>query len=647
MPISLQNEKRLPQGRLAIVSYGIVGMIGLLLFGFWKLQIIDSERYAQLAERNRVRSIPIIAPRGSMLDREGRILVDNYPSFSVLLLRDSPSLAERLLPQIAEGLGMTLDDLNQQIEAAKAMPKFQPIVIKPEATPADIAFIESHRADIPVIEMMMVHRRRYPQGGFFAHASGYVGEVGADEVASSDSKLRPGDIVGQTGLEREYNDVLMGTDGLRRVIVNSIGKEVGRLEQQDAIPGKPIKLTIDYDLQAAAEAALSGGKGAVVALDPRNGDVLAMASRPTYDPNDFAIRISRDEWGQLSEDPDRPLLNRAIQAQLAPGSVFKIIMSTAMLESKAIPENYTVFCPGYATFYGRTFHCWDKKGHGEVDLHKAIVHSCDVFFYNVGKELGIDRIAYYAIKLGLGGKTKIDLPGEDSGVVPSEEWKERLFHQKWYAGETISVAIGQGAVTTTPLQLARTIGGIANGGKFLQPHLLMTNGAVPEVDFALAESTVEQVTQGMYGVVNEGGTGGALKLTGVELCGKSGSAQVISNEGKARAGHSADLKDNAWFVGYAPRRNPEIVVAALVQGGMHGADAAGPVTRAVIKAYYDKKTAKQGQNYTVDYKHLDFPQEKENTGDRGSLSANVQGQPAAQPNPPAAGGVNAKVKANQ
>jgi len=647
VPISLQNEKRLPQGRLAIVSYGIVGMIGLLLFGFWKLQIIDSERYAQLAERNRVRSIPIIAPRGTMLDREGRILVDNYPSFSVLLLRDSPSQTERLLPQIADGLGMTLDDLNQQIEAANSMPKFQPIVIKPEATPSDIAFIESHRADIPVLEMLMVHRRRYPQGGFFAHASGYVGEVGADQVASSDSKLRPGDIVGQTGLEREYNDVLMGTDGLRRVIVNSVGKEVGRLEQQDAIPGKPIKMTIDYDLQVAAEAALSGGKGAVVALDPRNGDVLAMASRPTYDPNDFAIRISRDEWTQLSEDPDRPLLNRAIQAQLAPGSVFKIIMSTAMLESKAIPENYTVFCPGYASFYGRTFHCWDKKGHGVVDLHKAIVHSCDVFFYNVGKELGIDRIAYYAIKLGLGSKTKIDLPGEDAGVVPSEEWKERLFHQKWYAGETISVAIGQGAVTTTPLQLARTIGGIANGGKFLQPHLLMTNAAVPEVDFALAENTVEQVTQGMYGVVNEGGTGGALKLTGVELCGKSGSAQVISNEGKARAAHSSDLKDNAWFVGYAPRRNPEIVVAALVQGGMHGADAAGPVTRAVIKAYYDKKTAKQGQNYTVDYKHLEFPQEQEKTKDTGSLSANVQGHPAAQQNASAPEALNANVKANR
>src|ERR1019366_1511557 len=294
------NDKRLPTERLTVVSYVIVGVISLLLFGFWKLQIIDSDRYAQMAERNRVRSIPIIAPRGSMLDREGRVLVDNYPSFSVLLLRDDPAQVEKLLPQIADGLGMTLDDVNQEIEASRAMPKFQPIVIKPEANPSDIAFIESHRADIPVLEMLMVHRRRYPHDSFMAHVSGYVGEVNAEQVEDSDSKLRPGDIVGKTGLERQYNDTLMGTDGLRRVIVNSIGKEMGRLEQQDAIPGKPIKLTIDYDLQVAAEAALGGKKGAAVALDPRTGEVLAMASRPAFDPNDFAISISRDQWAKLN-----------------------------------------------------------------------------------------------------------------------------------------------------------------------------------------------------------------------------------------------------------------------------------------------------------------------------------------------------------
>ena len=609
MAISFLNDKRLPQDRLTVISYFIVGMIALLLSGFWKLQIVDSERYAQLAERNRVRAIPVIAPRGSMLDREGRVLVDNYPSFSVLLLRDSPSQVEKLLPQIADGLGMSLDDVRQQIDAAKAMPKFQPIVIKPEASPSDIAFIESHRADIPVLEMLMVHRRRYPRGGFLAHTSGYVGEVSAEEVEASDMKLKPGDIVGKTGLERQYNSTLMGTDGLRRVIVNSVGKEVGRLEQQDAIPGKPIKLTIDYDLQVAAEEALGEKLGAAVALDPRTGEVLAMASHPAYDPNDFAVSIPRDEWVSLNEDPDRPLLNRAIQAQLAPGSVFKIVMATAMLESKVIPQNFTVFCPGYATFYGRTFHCWEKKGHGEVELHKAIVHSCDVFFYTVGKELGIDRISYYATQLGLGRKTGIDLPSEETGMIPSEEWKERVFHQKWYAGETISVAIGQGAVTTTPLQLAHTIGGIAMGGVFKQPHFLASNQPVPEVDFPLKENSVEQVTQGMYGVVNEGGTGGALKLTGVELCGKSGSAQVISNEGKKKAVSTSDLKDNAWFVGYAPRRNPEIVVGALIQGGMHGADAAGPVTRAIIKAYYDKKAARQGQNYTVNYQRIELPQD--------------------------------------
>jgi penicillin-binding protein 2 len=601
--ISLQNDKRMPQGRLAIVSYVIVGMIALLLFGFWKIQLIDSDRYSELAERNRVRSIPIIAPRGTMLDRDGRVLVDNYPSFSVLLLRDDPAQLQKLLPQIADGLSMTLDEVKQEIDSAKAMPKFQPIVIKPEATPSDIAFIESHRADVPVLEMLMVHRRRYPRDSFLAHVSGYVGEVSAEQVDDSDSDLKPGDIVGKTGLEAQYNSTLMGTDGLRRVIVNSIGKEVGRLEQQDAIPGKPIKLTIDYDLQAVAEQALVGKMGAVVALDPRTGEVLAMVSRPAYDPNDFAVSISRDEWTKLNEDPDKPLLNRAIQAQLAPGSVFKIFETTAMLESKAIPADFRVSCPGYATFYGRVFHDSEKGGDGDVDLHKAIVRSCDVYFYNVGQRLGIDRISYYATKLGLGRKTGIDLPGENFGLVPSEEWKERVFHQKWYAGETISVAVGQGATQVTPMQLAYTIGGIALGGVYHQPHLLMTSQPVPEVDFPISESTTDFVTQAMWGVVNEGGTAAASKLPGIEFCGKTGTAQVIGLQNKGRAAKGTQTKNNAWFVGFAPRRNPEIVVAVLVQAGGFGAEAAAPIARQVVKAYYDKKNLQDGQKYTVPDQH--------------------------------------------
>ena len=593
MSLWFQNENRLPQTRLTVISYTIVALMALLLLGFWKLQIIHSDLYSQLAERNRVRSIPIIAPRGAMLDRYGRVIVDNYPSFSVLLLRDDLQEVEQLLPQIADGLGVSQNDLQEQIEAANSLPHFQPIVIKPEASPADIAFIESHRADIPVLEMLMVHRRRYPKGGFMAHVSGYVGEVSSEQIEESNGRYKPGDIVGKAGLERQYNEQLMGVDGSRRSMVNSVGREVGRLGQTDAIPGKPIRLTIDYDLQLVAEQALAGKRGAVVAIDPNSGEVLAMSSQPSYDPNDFAVRISKEEWQQLNEDPERPLLDRAIQAQLAPGSIFKILMATAMLESHALPADYHVFCPGSAEFYGRVFHDWEKKGHGNVDLHQAIVHSCDVFFYNVGKQLGIDRISFYAGNLGLGQKTGVDLPGEESGVMPSEAWKQRVFHRKWYPGETISVAIGQGAIAATPIQLAYMIGGIVARGRFHQPHVLLTDTAAPGIDFPISDSTVDTVTEGMYGVVNEpGGTASASRLPDIELCGKTGSAQVISNQALARVGKHADLKDNAWFVGFAPRQNPEIVVAVLVQGGEHGASAAAPIAKDVVKAYYDKKQGK-------------------------------------------------------
>ncbi len=602
-----ESEHKLPQSRLAIVSYVIVGIVGLLLLGFWKLQVIDADRYTLLAERNRIRTIPIIAPRGKMLDREGRVLVDNYPSFSVLLLRDDPEELERNLATIAEGLSMPLEELQREVEAAGGLPKFHPLIVKPEASQADIAFIESHRADLPLLEMLMVHRRRYFQNGFLAHASGYVGEVSAQQVEASNGRLRPGDIVGKSGLERQYNDVLMGTDGLRRAIVNSVGREVGRLEQTDAIPGKPIELTIDYDLQVMAEQALAGRKGSVVALDPRSGEILAMVSHPAPDSNVFAVRVPSEEWKRLNEDEDRPLLNRAIQAQLAPGSVFKIFMAAAILESKAVPENLTIFCPGYGTFYGRQFRChtFDKGGHGLVDFHKAVVQSCDIFFYEAGKRLGIDRISYYAYQLGLGRKTGIDLPSEESGLVPSEDWKKRVLKQPWYPGETISVAIGQGATTTTPLQLAMTIGGIASGGVFKQPHLLKTKQNVPDFRFPLAEHTTEIITQAMYGVVNEGGTAAASRLEGIEFCGKTGSSQLISNEGRKRIGGGRRFTDNAWFVGYAPRRNPEIVVAVLVEHGEHGSTAAAPVARDIIKRYYEKKSQRGQQQYTVEYKRFE------------------------------------------
>ena len=635
MPYSFHNDNRLPQGRLAMASYVIVGMIGVLLLGFWKLQIIDAEKYSSMAERNRVRSIPVIAPRGRMLDRDGRVLVDNRPSFSVLLLRDDPALVEKNLPGIADGLNIKLEDLREDLSTTRNLPKFQPIIIKPEASDADIAFIESHRSDIPILEMISISRRRYLPGGFMAHASGYVGEVSEAQIEASNGRFRPGDFAGKTGLERQYNDLLMGTDGMRRVIVNSVGKEVGRLSTQEAIPGKQIQLTIDYDLQQVAEQSLGTRPGAVVALDPRSGEVLAMVSRPTPDPNDFSVRVSNEIWKRLNEDPLHPMLNRAIQAQLAPGSVFKIITATAMLEDKVPPESYTAFCPGYAYFYGRQFKCWvfGKSSHGVVNFRKAILDSCDIFFYNVGMKLGIDRLAYYATKMGIGHKTGIDLPSEEPGLMPSQEWVERAFHRKWYPGETISVSTGQGAVTTTPLQLARTIGGIAMGGVFKQPHLLKDAQNVGEERFGISEPTVQKITDAMYGVVNDGGTGASLKLAGVELSGKSGTAQVIGYSARDRVGKQKKFEDNAWFVGYAPRRNPEIVVAVLVQeSGQHGGTASGPVVRDIIKAYYDKKNKNNVQT-TVEYQHFNFDNGT-NPAQAAVLVNDVQSPAPAKPGAP-------------
>jgi penicillin-binding protein 2 len=605
-----RNDNRLPQARLAIASYIIVGMIGVLLLGFWKLQVIDADKYSSLAERNRVRYIPVIAPRGRMLDRDGRVLVDNRPAFSVLLLRDDPALVEKYLPTIADGLDIPIDDLREQLTNTRNLPKFQPIIIKPDASPADVAYIESHRSDIPVLEMISVSRRRYLPGGFLAHAVGYVGEVSEQQIEASNGKFRPGDFVGKNGLEHQYNDQLQGTDGMRRVVVNSIGKEVDRLATQEAVPGKQIQLTIDYDLQQVAEQSLGARPGAVVALDPRTGEVLAMVSRPTPDPNDFAVRIQADEWKKLNDDPLRPLLNRAIQAQLAPGSVFKIVTATAMLEDHVPQEGFTTYCPGYGTFFGRQYHCYvyyaksGPKAHGVLGLHDAILKSCDVFFYNVGMRLGIDRLSYYGSKLGVGRKTGIDLPSEEPGLMPSQEWVERVLHRKWYPGEVISVATGQGAVTTTPVQLARMIGGIASGGVFKQPHLLKDAQNVGEEQFHISEPTIEKITDAMYGVVNEsGGTGGHLKLAGIELSGKSGTAQVIGYDKMTLVRKGSQFADNAWFVGYAPKRNPEICVAVLVQeSGLHGGEAAGPVVKDIVKAYYDKKAKKTPGQVTAENK---------------------------------------------
>src|SRR5271154_4108615 len=468
------REEKVSALRLTAVQYVVLFIFLLLAYGLWRLQVMHSDEYAQLAEKNRVRNVPILAPRGKILDREGRVIVDNYPSFSALLLRDSMRDLNADAGAIAKGLHLNPDEVRQRIRRFSSMPQYQPIFLKEDITPDELAFIESHKNELPELETIMAHRRLYPRNGFMAHLIGYVGEVSEDMLNQPQFELyNPGDVVGQSGVEKQYNTILMGKNGSRRAIVNSHGREVSRLDETPAVPGKQLKLTLDLDLQIAAEQALGDKNGAIVAMDPRNGEILAMVSRPTFDPNDFAVRVSRDQWSKLVNDDDHPLLNKAIQAQLAPGSTFKIIMATAGLQ-EGVAQDMHVICNGGATFYGRYFKCWvtaEHRSHGVVEISKAIYQSCDVFFYTLAEKLGIDRIAKYATMFGLGQKTGIDLPQEVTGVMPSEEWKIRNFKQKWYAGETISVGIGQGAVAVTPIQLARAIGGIASGGLFVRPHV--------------------------------------------------------------------------------------------------------------------------------------------------------------------------------
>ena len=595
------HEEKVSHRRLTAVQYMILIVFLILAYGLWRLQVMQSDFYAGLAERNRVRTVPILAPRGKILDREGRVIVKNYPSFSALLLRDSSRDLYADADLIAQGLHMEAGEVKERIRKFAAMPQYQPIFLKDDITPNELAFIESHRNELPELDTIMAHRRLYPRKGFMAHLIGYVGEVSEDMLNQPQWEFyNPGDVVGKSGVELQYNQMLIGKNGSRRALVNSRGREVQRLEETSAVPGSDLKLTIDVDLQIAAEEALEGKNGAVVAINPRNGEILAMVSRPTFDPNDFAIRISRDEWNKLVGDENHPLLNKAIQAQLAPGSVFKIIMATAGLQ-EGVAQKLHVNCGGGASFYGRYFKCWvtaEHRVHGSVEIRKAIYQSCDVFFYTLAEKLGIERIAKYATMFGLGQKTSIDLPQEVSGVMPSEEWKIKNFKQKWYAGETISVGIGQGAVATTPIQLARAIGGIASGGVLHRPHVAFPQELPPNLLPAWNDQIVkvpinpenwELITDAMADVVSPLGTANSAHLQGIDFAGKTGSAQTISNLAKARlATGKSKFKDNGWFVGVEPRRNPEIVVAALLEEGEHGYLAARVVSQ-VVKAYVEKQ----------------------------------------------------------
>lgn len=591
----IRDDTKFAAAKVAVFQYFAIGVFVFLITGFWDLQVRNEEFYSEKAQQNQIKSLPIPAPRGKILDRDGRVIVDNHSSYRLILSRENLR-DEHILP-IALGLNVDPADLEAKVRRFRRQPTYFAIPLKEELSEDELTFVESHNGmnSFPEMELIKSQQRVYPAGGIAAHLLGYVSEINDAELNTQEwGNHNPGDLIGKMGIERQYNEHLTGIDGQRKVRVDNRMNTRENLGIKEAQPGKDLRLTIDLDLQIVAELAMQNRRGAVVALDPRTGEVLAFVSTPAYDPNHFVGRIDSKEWNALRTDESKPLFNRAIQAQLAPGSTFKPIMALAALESGLIDENFSVFCPGGATFYGRYFKCHKKGGHGTVSLHTALAQSCDVYFYTVGNKIGIDKIAEYAEYAGLGKKTGIDLPGEQEGVVPSSRWKIRTQREKWYAGETISVSIGQGALTITPLQLAHAIGGIATGGVWMRPHLVKEdsgkNSAAlePTRKVSLDLENVNKVIYGMYGVVNEWGTGASARVPGLEICGKTGTAQLASNDLLKSKNMGVAFKDNAWFVGFAPRQSPEIVVAALFENGEHG-NFAAPIVRDVIKAYFDKK----------------------------------------------------------
>ena len=544
--------------RLTALQYVLAAIFSVLAVSFWVLQVVHHERFAELAENNNQRTLALRAPRGVVFDRNGHVLVENRHSYSISIVREHTKDLNRTIRLLTSVLGFDERTVREIVERHRREPSYRPIVIVQDASLAQVAAVVARRLDfeLPDVVVEQVPTRKYPEA-LAAHVFGYVGEVNDAQIA--EDRMKSGDIVGQSGIEKVYNDLLMGEDGARRVVVNSVGREIRTLEEEPPDEGKRLRLTIDFDVQRALEDGFkaSGFNGASVILDPNTGEVLAFTSVQAYDPNAFAAGIDRATWASLNNDDLKPLQDRAIQGRYPPGSTFKMAVATAALEEGVITPDFKVSCPGHATFFGRSFQCSlpNGRGHGTIDLRQAIERSCNVYFYTVGNMVGIDKIHKWATLLGLGEKTGIDLPNEAQGLVPSPEWKRERFKEKWYAGETISVSIGQGAVALTPVSMAVYISTIANGGTRLMPHLLkaVDDGTgwkdvappAPRSTVQLKPETMQALRDGLWMVVNGAGTGGRARIIGRDVSGKTGTAQVISLEGgKAAKGRtSKDLRD--------------------------------------------------------------------------------------------------------
>lgn len=583
------------QRRLIFLRLGVVAVLAILLIRVWYIQIVKGEAYAMLSEQNRVRMVYLKPPRGLMYDRHHNLLANNIPSFNLYVVLDDVDDRQRLQQDLSALIGVSADTILMAMEKHKT-PRL-PLKLEEGLTLKQAAAIESNLAQLPGVSIQAETERSYPQGTVAAHIIGYVGEISAKALKEDQFQdLVPGSAVGKYGVELEYDRIVRGRLGHKTIEVDARGHEQRVIQIKEPVPGNDLHLTIDLPLQLLAEDLLGDLAGVIVALDPRNGDVLVLASHPTFDPNALARGVTVSHWNKIRHDPRKPMTNRATQGQYPPGSVFKLVMAAAGLESGVISRSTPVECRGRFHIGNRVFRDWKRGGHGLVNLHEGLVHSCDIYFYTLGHQLGIDKIAHYATQFGLGRRTGIDLPAEKPGLVPSRDWKERALGERWYPGETISVAIGQGFVSVTPLQMATLIGTIANNGVYYRPRVVRQveqrhDGTRIDIEplrsdtVHLQDETLAALHEALRDVVVSG-TGRRAQSQDVAISGKTGTAQVVSlGNVESEDDIPHELRDHAWFVAYAPSDAPTIAVSVIVEHMGHGGAVAAPMARAIIEEY--------------------------------------------------------------
>ncbi|MFN2357071.1 MAG: penicillin-binding protein 2 [Desulfotignum sp.] len=573
----------------------------LLFLRLVYLQLIKGEEFRRLSETNSVRLKSIKQSRGLIYDRNNHLLVDNRPAFDlVVVLEDAEPLADTI-SLLSSLIHEPYADLMDNIRKAGNAAFYKPITLKKDISRDQLAIVESHKFDLPGIHIEIEPTRYYIYPKMASHLLGYLGEINKRELETGTfPHVKSGDSIGRYGVEKSFESFLQGRRGGRQVEVDVNGRVMKVLKTVEPVSGNDLHLTLDLSLQQVAEDLLKDQDGAVVAIDPSNGDVLAMASSPSFDQNDFIGGISSKKWRLLMDNPGKPMTNKAIQAEYPPASTYKIVTAIAAMEEKAIDAHTTFFCPGYYVFGSRRYHCWSKYGHGKLSVEASLAQSCDVFFYQAGEKIGVDALAQYAGGCGLGRSTGIALDHERNGLIPTAAWKRKRFQESWQAGETLSISIGQGFNLVTPLQMAVLTAAIGNGGTLYRPrivkHITDSKGDVvkqidPDITGGIpaGQETLAHVRKGLLDVVHgDRGTARSVRIKGVEIAGKTGTAQVFSR----KTGEKFDnenlirtLQDHAWFICYAPADNPVIAISVIIEHGEHGSTAAAPVAAAMVKNY--------------------------------------------------------------